>query len=111
MYKDELISDVPLWTLKHGRASVGQPARTYLHHVCADTECSREDLPGAMDDRERWRKKEPEKSLLSAWFNDVYDGCPTHSPLSATFCVSYLLCHSLWWWWVCQNVSWLDLNP
>ena len=27
----EIISDVLLWTPRHGDASVGQPARTYLH--------------------------------------------------------------------------------
>ena len=28
--KDELISDVLLWTPTHGRTSVGRPARTYI---------------------------------------------------------------------------------
>ena len=42
--KDELISDVLLWTPSHGRTSVGWPACTYLQHFCADTACSLEDL-------------------------------------------------------------------
>ena len=29
--KEELISDVLLWTPSHRHASVGQPGRTYLH--------------------------------------------------------------------------------
>ena len=37
----------------NGRATVGQPARTFLHQLCADTGCSFEDLPGALDDRDR----------------------------------------------------------
>ena len=34
-------------------ASVGWRARTYLHQHGADTGCSLEDLPGAMNDRDR----------------------------------------------------------
>ena len=51
--KDELISDGLLWTPSHRRAKVGRPARTYLLQFCANTGCSLEDLPGAMDDRGR----------------------------------------------------------
>ena len=49
--KGELISDIPLWSPSHGRAKAGQPARTYKQQLCADTGCSLEDLPEAMDDR------------------------------------------------------------
>ena len=55
--KDELISDVFLWTPSHGRAKAGRPARTYIQQVCADTGCSPEDLPEAMDNREGWQKR------------------------------------------------------
>ena len=34
--KDELISDVLLWTPSHGWAKVGQPARTYIQQLCED---------------------------------------------------------------------------
>ena len=54
--KDELISDVLLWTPSHGRAKAGRPARTYIHQLCADTGCNPEDLPEAMNDKERWRE-------------------------------------------------------
>ena len=52
--KDELISDVLLWTPSHGGAKAGRPARTYIQQLCADTRCSPEDLLEAMDDREGW---------------------------------------------------------
>ena len=52
--KDELISDIFLWTLSHGRAKVGLPARTYIQQLCTDTGCSLEDLLEAMDDRYGW---------------------------------------------------------
>ena len=48
--KDELISDVLLWTPTHGRVSVGQPARIYLYQLCADTECHLDNLLRAVDD-------------------------------------------------------------
>ena len=43
--RNDLISNVPLWTPSHGRAKAGQPARTYIQHLCEDTGCSPEDLP------------------------------------------------------------------
>ena len=49
--KDELISDILLWTSLHGRAKAGRPARTDIQ-LCANTGYSLEDLTGAMD--ERW---------------------------------------------------------
>ena len=55
--RDELISDVLLWTLIYGRAKTGQPARTYIQQICEDTGCSPEDLPEAMNDREKWRER------------------------------------------------------
>ena len=41
----------------HGRAKVGRPARTYIQQLCEDTGCSPEDLPEAMNDREKWWKR------------------------------------------------------
>ena len=38
--RNELVSDVLLWTPSHGRAKAGRPARTYMQHLCADTECT-----------------------------------------------------------------------
>ena len=49
--RDELISDVLLRNHSQGRAKAGRPARTYIQQLCADTGCSPEDLPEAMDDR------------------------------------------------------------
>ena len=50
--RDELISDVLLWTPTYGRAKAGRPARTYIQQLCQDTRCSPEDLLEAMKDRE-----------------------------------------------------------
>ena len=55
--REELISDVLLWTPTHGRAKAGRPARTYIQQLCEDTGCSPEDLPEAMNDREEWRER------------------------------------------------------
>ena len=71
--KDELISDVLLWTPTHGCARVGRPARTYIQQLCEDTGCNPEDLPEAMNDREKWRET----------VRDIRAGGAT------------------WWWWVC----------
>ena len=52
--KDELINDVLLWIPTYGRTK-GWPTRTYIQQLCEDTGCSPEDLPEAMNDREKWR--------------------------------------------------------
>ena len=49
------MSEVLLWTPLHGRAKAGRPAETCK--FCADTECSLEYLPEAMDDREGWPER------------------------------------------------------
>ena len=36
--RDELISDILLWTLTYGRAKAGRPARTYIQQLCEDTD-------------------------------------------------------------------------
>ena len=54
--KDELVSDVLLWTPTYGQAKAGWPARTYIQQLCEDTECNLKDLPEAMNDREKWRE-------------------------------------------------------
>ena len=70
--RDELISDVLLWTPSHGRAKAERPARTYVQQLCVDTGCSPEDLPEAMNNRYGWRKR-------------VMDICADGT--------------KRWWWW------------
>ena len=71
--RDELISDLLLWTPTHGRAKAGRPARIYIQQLCEDTGCCPEDLPEAMNDREEWREKVRDISATSTtWW---------------------------WWWW------------
>ena len=69
--KDELISDVLLWTPAYGRAKAGRPARIYIQQLSEDTGCSPEDLPEAMNDREKWRER-------------IRDICASGTT---------------WWWW------------
>ena len=55
--RDKLISDVLLWTPTYGRAKARRPALTYIRQQCEDTGCSPEDLPEAMNAREKRRKR------------------------------------------------------
>ena len=57
--KDEL-----QWTPSHGRASVGQPTRTYLQQLCMDTGCSLEDLLEVMDDKRQMARENQENQYL-----------------------------------------------
>ena len=43
--KNELISDVLLWTPAYGQAKAGRAAQTYIQQLCEDTGCRPEDLP------------------------------------------------------------------
>ena len=55
--KDEVVSDLILWTPKHGKAKVGRPSKIYTKQLTEDADCQLEDLPRAMDDREYWRRR------------------------------------------------------
>ena len=55
--KDEIVSDVLLWTPAYGQSKAGRPARTYIQQLCDDTGCNPEDLPEAINDRETWRER------------------------------------------------------
>ena len=66
--KDELISDILLWTPSHGRSKAGRPARTYIQQLSADTGYSLEDLQGAMDDKDGWQERVREIHASSTWW-------------------------------------------
>ena len=68
--KDELISDIHLWTPSHGREKAGWPARIYIQQLWADTGYSLEDLSGAMDDRDGWweRVREIHAGSMTSWW-------------------------------------------
>ena len=70
--KNEIISDILLWTSSHGRAMGGRQARTYIQQLCTDTVCSLEDC------RERWTietggERGSGRSVLAAWRDDDED--------------------------------------
>ena len=55
--RDKLISDVFLLTPAYARAKAGRPARIYIQQICEYTGCSSENMPEAMNDREKWRER------------------------------------------------------
>ena len=79
--RDEVISDVLLWTLTHGRAKAGRPARTYIQQLCEDTGCCPEYLPEAMNDWEKWRERvRNNRATSTTWW-------------------------WWWWWWHCNALD------
>ena len=66
--KDEIISDVLLWTPTYGQSKVGRPARTFIQQLCDDTGCNPEDLPEAMNDRETWRERVRDIHASCTWW-------------------------------------------
>ena len=72
--RDELVRDVLLWTLTYGRAKAGRTARSYIQQLCEDTGCSPEDLPEAMNDREKWqvRVRDIRASGTTRWWDDDF---------------------------------------
>ena len=60
--------------LYDGRAKAGRPARTYIQQLCEDTGCCPEDLPEAMNDREKGRERVRDiRATSTTWW---------------------------WWWWL-----------
>ena len=55
--KEEIISDVLLWTPAHGTCKAGRPHKTYVKQLMEDTNCPLEDLPQSMQDRNFWRDR------------------------------------------------------
>ena len=96
--RDEFISDVLLWTPTHGRAKAGRPARTYIQQLCEDTGCSPEDLPEAMNHREKWRERVG-ISVLPARHDDDDDDdpCCSNEGFSLRFCVDSRVRHENTW--------------
>ena len=41
--KDEIVSDVLLWTPAYGQSNPGRPTRTYIQQLCDETGCNPED--------------------------------------------------------------------
>ena len=80
--KDELVSDVLLWTPAYGQSKAGRPARTYIQQLCDDTGCNPEDLPEAMNDRETWRERVRDiRASRTTW----------------------------WWWWTMKSLAYTNL--
>ena len=55
--RGDFINDELLWTLTYGRVKAGRPSRTYIQQLYEDTGCSPEDLPEAMNVREKWQER------------------------------------------------------
>ena len=82
--KDELISDVLLWTPTYCQAKAGRLDRTYIQQLCEDTGCNPEDPPKAMNDREKWRERVRDiRASGTTWW---------------------------WWWWYYFKCSYLILS-
>ena len=76
--RDELMSDVLLWTPSHGWAKAGRPARTYIQRLREDTDYSPEDLPIG------WGKDREDQGYPRRWYDmmmmmmmcqDLYSFC------------------------------------
>ena len=70
--RDELISDVLLWTPHIWPSKSRTTSLTYIQQLCDDTGCSTKELSEAMNNREKWRER----------VRDIRASCT-----------------SRWWWW------------
>ena len=82
--RDELISDVLLWTPTHGHAKAGRPAQTYIQQLCEDTGCCPEDLPEVMNDREKWWERVRDiRATSTTWWWWSWWSCWKIQPLGS----------------------------
>ena len=70
--RDELVSDVRLWSPSHGQANAGRTARTNIEQLCGDTGYRPEDPP------KQWTiggggERRSNISVLMAWHHDDDD--------------------------------------
>ena len=73
--KDELWSDIHLWTTTFGHTCPGRQTRTVIHQLCAHTGYGQVARPSAIEnsDRERERERESKDSVLSVRHDDDDD--------------------------------------
>ena len=130
--KDELIRDVLLWTPTYGQAKAGRPARTYIQQLYEDTGCSPEDLPEAMNDREKWRERVGDMMMMMMniktcsscsedWFSTVFSfttfGPVIRSQRCCNLIPSWMICMAwfglVWFYGTSITVGYLILftNP
>ena len=88
--KDELVSDVILWTPAYGQSKAGRPSRTYIQQLCEDTGCNPENLPEAMNDRETGRERGSGISVLAARHDDDDDIYKENLVINN---LQWLICH------------------
>ena len=55
--KDQVVSDLILWTPNHSKAKVGCPSETFTKQLTGNADCQFEHLTRAMEDREYWRER------------------------------------------------------
>ena len=67
----------------YGLTSIDWPAKIYIHQLYVDTRCNLEDLPGAMDYRNRWWGRSKEIHAINMTWG--------------------------WWWWCLRFQSKLTL--
>ena len=84
--KDELTSDILLWTPLHGQAKAGRPARTYIY----DSSVPIKDVAWKTS-RERWTigtgcERGLRRSVLAAWHDDDDDIYNRRLFISFSFC-------------------------
>ena len=65
--KNELVSDVLLWTPKHGQRSRGSPAKTFVYKMVEYTKFEVEELINLMENRNEWKKRVLECRASSTW--------------------------------------------
>ena len=77
----ELISDI-----HRGQSSVYWAAKTYIHQLCRDTECSPEDMPRMITDSDRCFEREREREKERERERDSYDDDDGRLPSSVWKC-------------------------
>ena len=94
--KDELISDVLLWTPAYGRAKAGRPAQTFIQQLCHDTGYNSEDLPEAMIGRRGERgsgisvpaaRYDDDEYILRQFIKFLFRCCTSHTTICVFACL------------------------
>ena len=70
--KNELINNILFWTPSDRHASVGWPAKTYIHQLFIGTGYCLQDIPRVVDDRDKWWERVKRIQISSMMMIIIY---------------------------------------
>ena len=109
--KNELISNILLWTLTHRHTYAGWSTKTYIHQLHANTRCSLKDLPGGINDKDGWWERVRGLHTISIiwiwwlwWWLFIW-GVDNFHHIFASFYIIFIYKHDYMHWYMIKGMK------